>query len=89
MECVPRGASEFVTFEDPVVEWESTQTRPNPADANPSERIPLDTTAARAHDRIMSAERLRKLLAEAAELPLEERAELVPWEEARKQLLGG
>ena len=75
----------------------------------------------------MSAERVRKLLAEAAELPLEERAELVhelartlpdayaseeleldydeldrrmasvrdgsaelvPWEEARKQLLGG
>jgi putative addiction module component (TIGR02574 family) len=74
----------------------------------------------------MSAERVRQLLAEAAELPLEERAELVhelartlpdaygeeldldydeldrrmasvrdgsaelvPWEEARKQLLGG
>jgi putative addiction module component (TIGR02574 family) len=76
---------------------------------------------------VMSGERVRKLLAEAAELPLEERAELVhelartlpdayvgdeldldydeldrrmasvgdgsadlvPWEEARKQLLGG
>ena len=82
---------------------------------------------ARGHDRGMSTERVRKLLAEAAELPTDERAALVhelsrtlpeayeadevdldyeeldrrmesvrdgsallvPWEEARKQLLGG
>jgi hypothetical protein len=88
---------------------------------------PLDRSTAQAHDEGMSTERMRKLLAEAAQLPTEERAErvhelartlpeaydgdeldvdcdeldrrmesvrdrsamLVPWEEARKQLLGG
>jgi putative addiction module component (TIGR02574 family) len=88
---------------------------------------PLDMSVPQAHDESMSTERMRKLLAEAAQLPTEERAELVhelartlpeaydgdeldvdyddldrrmesvhdgsamlvPWEEARKQLLGG
>jgi hypothetical protein len=37
----------------------------------------LDMTAGRAHDLFMSSERVRKLLAEAVELPTDERVELV------------